>query len=654
MSFFSCRLFLTLLFSLLTTFTTTLPALAAEDWLPIKPEELQMTSEPKAPGAPAIYLYRQVDRDDQEFKEYIYARIKIFTEEGRKYADVEIPYVKGEGDIRGISARTIHADGSIINFDGKVYEKTIVKAKGVKVLVKTFTLPDVQIGSIVEYRYTRHLENGYIFDSQWLLNEELFTKRARFSLHPSHRYALRVSSPRGLPEGTKPPASEHNLITMETENVAAFQIEDYMPPPEEMKYRVQFIYGQNDEKDPGKFWKQEDQSLNRGIDAFIDRRKAMEAAVSQIVAPGDTQEVKLRKIYERTQQLRNTSFERNKTEKEAAREKQQDASNVEDVWKHGYGDGSDITWLFLALARAAGFDASPVLISTRDQHFFNPALMNAKDLNTNVVLVKLEGKDIYLDPGTPFIPFRMLPWHETASMGLVVGKDGGTWITTTLPGAPDSRVERKATLQLTDSGALEGKLTVTYSGLEAIQRRLDEREEDDAARKTFLEDQVKEYAPSSAEVELKNKPEWNSSAPTLVAEFDLKVPDWASSAGRRTLLSVGLFGGADKHVFEHAVRVHPIYFQFPHQEVDDVTIELPSGMLVSSLPKPQSIDIKACAYSFDAQNKGTSLHLARAMTVNLGMADAQHYAALRNFFQLVRTADEQQILASQGTAAAQN
>jgi len=284
MSFFSCRLFLTLLFSLLTTFTTTLPALAAEDWLPIKPEELQMTSEPKAPGAPAIYLYRQVDRDDQEFKEYIYARIKIFTEEGRKYADVEIPYVKGEGDIRGISARTIHADGSIINFDGKVYEKTIVKAKGVKVLVKTFTLPDVQIGSIVEYRYTRHLENGYIFDSQWLLNEELFTKRARFSLHPSHRYALRVSSPRGLPEGTKPPASEHNLITMETENVAAFQIEDYMPPPEEMKYRVQFIYGQNDEKDPGKFWKQEDQSLNRGIDAFIDRRKAMEAAVSQIVA----------------------------------------------------------------------------------------------------------------------------------------------------------------------------------------------------------------------------------------------------------------------------------------------------------------------------------------------------------------------------------
>jgi hypothetical protein len=37
----------------------------ADDWLPVTPEELQMRSEPKAPKVPAIYLYRQVDRDDQ-------------------------------------------------------------------------------------------------------------------------------------------------------------------------------------------------------------------------------------------------------------------------------------------------------------------------------------------------------------------------------------------------------------------------------------------------------------------------------------------------------------------------------------------------------------------------------------------------------------
>src|SRR5882757_1489027 len=129
------RTLLSFLLCLLFTFTEILRGYAG-DWLPVTQEELKMTREPKAPGAPAIYLYRQVDRDDQEYRELSYARIKIFTDEGRKQADIEIPFVKGEGDIHGIQARTIHPDGSIIDFDGKVYEKTIVKAKGVKVLAK--------------------------------------------------------------------------------------------------------------------------------------------------------------------------------------------------------------------------------------------------------------------------------------------------------------------------------------------------------------------------------------------------------------------------------------------------------------------------------------------------------------------------------------
>jgi len=118
------------------------------DWLPVTQAELKMTSEPKAPGAPAIYLYRQVDRNDNGPTEYDYARIKILTEEGRKYADVEIPFLKDTEKIRGLQARTIRPDGSVVNFGGKVYEKTIVKAKGIKYLAKTFTMPDVQVGSI--------------------------------------------------------------------------------------------------------------------------------------------------------------------------------------------------------------------------------------------------------------------------------------------------------------------------------------------------------------------------------------------------------------------------------------------------------------------------------------------------------------------------
>ena len=78
-----------------------------------------------------------------------------------------------------IRARTIRPDGSIADFDGKVFDKSIAKAKGLKYLAKTFTLPDVQVGSIIEYYYTIDLAENFVFDSHWILSNELFTKSAK-------------------------------------------------------------------------------------------------------------------------------------------------------------------------------------------------------------------------------------------------------------------------------------------------------------------------------------------------------------------------------------------------------------------------------------------------------------------------------------------
>jgi hypothetical protein len=167
---------------------------AGDDWLPIDPADLKMTSEPLAPGAPAVYLYRQVDRDDsgRSTSERDYARIKILTEEGRKYANVELPFEKERYKISSIRARTIRPDGSIINFDGKVFENTIVKSKSMKYLAKTFSLSEATVGSIIEYKYTIDFEDNYIFNSHWILSEELFTKKAQFSLKPYSRESWQV------------------------------------------------------------------------------------------------------------------------------------------------------------------------------------------------------------------------------------------------------------------------------------------------------------------------------------------------------------------------------------------------------------------------------------------------------------------------------
>ena len=163
-----------------------------DEWLPVSPQELKVTGERKAPGAPAIILYRQIDRDDSDARtphEYNYVRTKILTEEGRKYADVEIPFFKENEDVVNVRARTIRPDGSIVNFDGKVYEKEIVRARSVKFLAKTFTLSDVQPGSIIEYHYMIDFKEYYVFNSHWTLSEELFTRVGKYSLKPYGRFA---------------------------------------------------------------------------------------------------------------------------------------------------------------------------------------------------------------------------------------------------------------------------------------------------------------------------------------------------------------------------------------------------------------------------------------------------------------------------------
>jgi hypothetical protein len=629
---------------------------AADEWLPISPDELKMTSVPEAPGASAIYLYRQVDRDDGQSSEYNYVRVKILTEEGRKYADVEIPFLKEIGDIHQIKARTIRPDGTIAGFDGKVYEKTIVKARGVQYLAKTFTLPDVQVGSIIEYHYLKNWDAAIYFkESEWLLSDELFTKDAKFSLKSLPGYAIRWGWPRGLPEGTAQPKDERGAIRTEAHNIPAFQIEDFMPPENELKYRVEFIYTQdNDEKEPEKFWKKAGKRFNDGVEAFAGKRKAMEQAVAQIATPSDSPEVKAQKIYAKVQQLRNLTYEVEKTQQEEKRAKQKEINSVEDVWKRGYGDGRQLDWLYLALTRAAGIEAYAVLISRRSDYFFQQRMMNANQLNDNVVLLKLNGNDVYCDPGTAFTPFGLLPWSETAVPGLKLDKDGGSWITTSLPESTVSKIERKADLKLTEDGTLEGKVTITFTGLEAMYRRVEERNEDEASRKKFLEDQLKEYIPAGIDVELTNKPDWASSSEKLAAEYEIKVQGWASGAGRRAMLPVGLFSATEKHLFDHAQRVHPIYFQFPFQKADDVTIDLPLGWQVSSTPKAVNRDAKAVLYTMKAdENKGT-LHLTRGITVNMILLDAKSYPALRNFFQMVRTEDEQQIVLQPGGAAARN
>lgn len=632
----------------------------ADEWKPISPEELKLTSVAEAPGAPAVFLYRQVDRDDNSHaaSEYNYVRIKVLTEEGRDRANVAIPFEKGRESVINIRARTIQPDGKITEFDGKVYDQMVEKTKGVKYLAKTFSVPDVHAGSIIEYHYTIDFADNWLFHSYWPLSEDLFTKKAVFTLKPYSRYPWNVqwSWPAGLPQGTEPPKEgPDHIVRMTCENIPAFVEEDHMPPANELKFRVVFIYRDEPfESDVDKYWKQFAKKKGGQIESFVDKKKAMEEAAASIVGAGDAPEVKLRKIYDRVQQIPNSSYLPAKSEEQRKRENIKENNNVEDLWKHQYGSGWDLTWLFLGLARGAGFEAYPCLVSGRSEYFFRKERVNGAELDANVVLVKVNGKDQYFDPGAAFTPYGLLPWVETGVAGLRLDKNGGTWILTDLPASSATKVERTAQLKLTTEGDLEGKLKVTYVGLEAIDRRLRQRNEDETARKKNLEDEVKNSIPAGSDVELTSTPEWKNGNVPLVAEFTLKVPGWISAAGKRALLPTGLFGASEKHMFEHANRVWPVYFRYPFEMADDISVTLPDGWKVDSQPKDMDRDAKAVEYKLEVKNEGSTVRIKRQLRSDVVMVGKENYSILRNFYQLVKTEDEQQVVLLPGGTSAAN
>jgi len=619
------------------------PARAIE-WLPVPPEDLAMTSEAKAPQAPAIILYREVDRDDRSGHEIDYLRIKILTEAGRKYANIEIPYVDINDHIRFIEARTIHRDGSIVPFDGTIYDKTIAKFREASYVAKTFALPDVHVGDIIEYRYRHDLASGYVFNSHWVLSDELFTRLGRFSLYQYERLPVMYSWPQGLPEGTAPPKESRGRVFLETHDVPGFISEPYMPPESTLKYRVDFIYNNGMRtEDAEQFWKDYGKIRYRQVEGFIDARHAMEQAVAQIVQPGDAPGEKLRKLYARSQQIRNLAYEQLDDDQRADELKK--IRDVGDVWRLGYGDEEQITWLFLALARAAGFEADAVMAPLRDTIILDRRISNSSQLNSAVVRVRENGGEQFFDPGTLYAPFGVLPWEKTMILGLCLDKNGGSWITTTQLSPSDARVVRKARFQLSD-GKLSGKLTVTYIGQEAMWRRNAERHEDAAEKRRFLETDVRSSIPVGVDVSLVREPDWDNAQSDLEAEFDLQIPGWAVGAGSRQLLPASLFIDDQPRAFEHATRVHPVYFHFPFEEDDEVEIILPPGLRVNSLPKARGDDRKYLMYKCVTEISGQSLHLTRHLEVNLTYVRTNSYDSLRDFFQIVKAGDEDQIILS--------
>jgi Domain of Unknown Function with PDB structure (DUF3857) len=628
-----------------------LPALTAE--------ELALKDAPvESAGAAAIVLYYGVETDNAKSTEVHALRIKVLREEGKKYADIEIPYIEKSMQVTGIRARVVGPDGKSADSGDQIYDREIVKAKKFRMNAKVLTLSNVQVGSIIEYTYTvqhkqkipdvfRHPDHylisaGFTYSAaEWTIQRDLFVRHAHFTLLRVKGSEIRehdVAFPRDAVVKT---LADGNM-QLDIENVPAYEEEEYTLPEEYLKTQVDLYYAVGF-YGPHAYWTQLGRRRAEPYDKFIGKSKAIEREAARVVSPGDSDEAKLRKIYARAQQVRAVSFESEKSDKQKKQENLKENKNAEDVLTRGYGYANEINLLFIALARAAKFQAYPFLIVSRDHLVFVEDFPNEDQLNALVVQVRVGSDFIYLDPATRLCPYGLLPWEETDTGGVRVDSTWPTLGATPASPSTDAVIRRTAELQLTEDGAVRGKVQTEYLRQEALSLRLEAIHQDDAGRKKELEESMKKMLTQEATVNLTSMEGWEDSEAPLKASFEVEIPNFAMRAGRRLLVPVGIFHSNQSNPFFSARRVHPIYFSHAQETHEDVKLELPAGMRVESLPAPLKADQKAAYYERSTAKDGNGLRLSRTLRLSGYLFEVKQYPSLKAFHDRMLTCDSQQI-----------
>jgi hypothetical protein len=656
----------TLCLTLLSALALLAAPFARAQWTVPTPEELSMTSQPEVPGAAAVYLFREETTEDNLHMFSTYVRLKVLTERGKEYANVELGYAHssegGSSDIDNIQGRTIHPDGTIIPFTGKPYEKLVEKTQGVRFMAKVFTLPDVEVGSIIEYRYKLRLDDNWFRAPQWYIQTALFTRKAHYSWKPTDKQLISsedggqltntISWTKILPAGTNLKETELPARVSQNQGLYIFDLdvhdippapeEDYMPPISSFTYRVLFYYSpyRNGEE----YWKNMGKHWAKARDKFIGPGPVVTAAVHDLVLPGDSQDQKLRKIYAAVMKLENTNYTREHSSAEEKSQGLKEVHTTDDIWTRKRGNNDQLTALFVAMARAAGMKAYLAVITSRDRSLFYRAYLSMSQLDDDVAIVNVDGKDQFFDPGSRYCPYQHLAWKHSQTSGLRQ-MDGGAGAVET-PGETYlySKTTRIADLTMDEHGEVSGILKMTYSGSPALHWRQRALTGDDESLKRELRTNVERLMPVGADIKVTSIEKLEDYEQPLVVNLSFKG-NLGSATGKRLLIPADIFEVNAKPAFPHEKRDIPVYFPYSRTNQDAVRIKFPPSFKVESLPASNKESFQKFAlYSLNSESTPNSFTVRRDYFLAEIMFKTDEYADLRSFYSKIENKDQETVV----------
>ena len=652
-----------LLLCLFASFPAVIQA-SGDDWKPIDPSHLALKNSTVEKEADAEGLFWEVRIDDNPEGDLIfnhYLRVKVFTERGREsQSKIDLLFGKlygSEVKIKDIAARTIKPDGSIVELKKEdIYERTVVKGSGLKYKAKSFAMPAVEPGCIIEYRWREVRVNS---DANYLrlqFQRDIPVQRVQYFIKP---YEYPNASFNGITMHGQNSAwqkEKGGFYSTTMTNMPAVHEESRMPPEDEVKTWILVYYQKaNAEKNADKYW------LDLGRD-FYERTKDLLKVNDQVkqmaaalTAEAKSDDDKIARLFDfcRTKIKNAGDDATGLTPDERAKIK--DNKNPSDTLKRGIGSGGDIDLLFAALANASGFDARIVLAPDRGDIFFNKSLPNAYFMNPQNIAVNVGGTWKFYNPGYNHIPLGMLRWEEEGQQSLITDPKNPAWVMSPMSSPEKSLVKRTAKLKLTDDGTVDGDVRVEFTGHFAIDRKEDIDEESETQREESLKEEIKGQM-SAAEVtniKIENVSDYTK---PLVFSYHVRFPGYAQRTGKRLFLQPAFFQYGLQPLFATTTRKYPVYFHFPWSENDQVEFELPKGYALDNADAPAgfaSAGISEYKPSLATTTDGSALIYKRSFFFGGNgsiLYPVESYTAVKNYFDTVQKQDGHTIALKQAAS----
>lgn len=614
-----------------------------QDFGEIPEELLKMTSLAEDPEEDAAVIFDKssikITRDfTLEIKRHI--RIKVFTEEGKKQANIEL-LLWHEDEIDDIEAISISPDGKEFELDSD----NIFTEEGERTNKVSFPIPGVEVGSVFDYSFS--VRSEYISNLEpWSFQNDIYTKYSEVKVYLPRGFAYQRLSMNlehfELQENIEEIMDRDDtnkkisVYTWSCSNLPGIKEEPYTDNIEDNFAKMRFVLvAFKNEYVSLQFAKTWDDVAKRIFKSYDDMMEddECESLVKNIIETESDDFKKASLIYDYVRtKIRTTEHKSLMGEffKEPAQ-----------VIKDKSGSSSEKSMLLINMLKNAGLDAKPVWISSRKNGIISTDFCDGSQFNRIICLLKIKTKNYFLYPVSVYSQFGCLTPGLEVSSGFLIEEEKGSIISLT-PETVKSSININTTASINLEKTLTAKTTISFNGHAAL-------EEYDALQEKDTSTYVKDYLQKNfaeAKIDTFYYENLDSIYKPLILNISYSIPNYIEETEKLGYFSVPFFTGIKANPFTRPKRNNPIDYEYAGLKSENIKIELPENYSVSQIPTKRKNLITDLGFSQTYASGKNFIECVRTVDLRRRRLLAKNYSSIKSFYDDLVGASMDQVVIS--------